>query len=104
MYASGAEMQRFDLLLGGPANTTYWFSATEHFISLRLMTFHPCTHNAKLGIEVVLRVLFQRVERCVVVNGRLEGRVVIVTQDVHEVQVPRIITNRGGFCVISPKH
>jgi hypothetical protein len=59
------------------------------------------THDAKLSIEVILGVLFQRVEWCVVVNGRLESRMVIVTQDVHEVQIPGIITHRGCFCIIS---
>jgi hypothetical protein len=59
------------------------------------------THNAKLGIEVVLGVLFQREEWRMVVHGRLEGGVVIVAQDVHEVQVPGIITHRGCVCNIS---
>ena len=46
-----------------------------------------CTHNAKLSVEVVLWIFLQWVEWRVVINWGLEGRVVVVAQDVHEVQV-----------------
>ena len=46
-----------------------------------------CTHNAKLSVEVVLWFFLQWVEWRVVVNWGLEGRVIVVAQDVHEVQV-----------------
>ena len=86
----------------------YIHSVTQH--SVGRFVYSQCdptlsdvsyTHNAKLCIEVVFRVLLQWVEWRVVVDCWLECRVVVVAQYVHEVQVPELQSAMflGSCCV-----